>query len=246
MLLSCEGNNKLSVDDKKDLEAAIGNAGYPDSDSGPAGGNKCLLQYQQQYDQLLSEADVLTLTGFSKSVMSTDYAKVMKPEHHSFKFTFANKRIGKVKGIDHELELKDMVAVAGIKAMSLKQFKESYRIVTEEEIKLAKEALDNVVDGKSGNKDAEKAMEKATEHKVSKETIKNTGNDILGIIKEVSAANTVVTGLGDAAVWNFVSNDLFVLHKGVKFEVKVDIGSDGEKNKTIALQLANIILNKCP
>src|SRR5690606_24053134 len=98
-------------------------------------------------------------------------------------------------------------------------------IVTAEEMKLAKDALDNVVEGTSGNKDAEKAIEKAKEYKVSQETVKKTGNDILDIIKEVSAANTDVAGLGDAAVWNTISNDLYVLHKGVKFEIKADLSS---------------------
>ena len=219
---------------------------HTDPDQDAAGGNTCLLAYQDKYDQLLGEADVLGATGFSRDLMETKYNKVMKnPSHHSFEYKFANKRIGRVLGLDSDIELKDIVTVASIKPMSLKQFKDSYRVVTDQEMQAARQALNDVADGKSQDPDAKAAMEKAREHNVSGESVKKVGGGILSVIGEVSKANTEVTGLGDAAVWNTISDDLYVLQNGVKFEVKASVDNDKERNKATAIALAKIILGKC-
>jgi len=61
----------------------------------------------------------------------------------------------------------------------------------------------------------------------------------------VSKGYRTVEGLGDAAVWNVVTNELYVLQNGVKFEIRTDIANDTEKNKSVAVKLAEIVLNKC-
>src|SRR5690606_927575 len=54
-----------------------------EADPNASGGNKCLLAYQEKYDELLTKDMVLALTGFDESKMEMKYMKIMKPEHHS-------------------------------------------------------------------------------------------------------------------------------------------------------------------
>ena len=217
-----------------------------DRDPGKPGGNTCLLGYQDKYDRLIEEKHVLAITGFSKDVMETKYSNALKnPANHSFEYRFRNGRIGKTFGFDKEIELKDIVKVSSIRPMSLKQFKDSYRVVTEEEMAKAREALTDAADGKSSDPDARAALQKAKDHQVSSETVKKVGGGVLDAIKEVSKANTDVPDLGDAAVWNTVTDDLYVLQNGVKVEIKASVSNDKGKNKAAAMELAGKILGKC-
>lgn len=244
ILLSCanSGNSK-EVGNDINIKAVI-NSQF--TDPNVKGDNKCLLDYQQKYDALLTESDVIAATGFSAKTIETKYNKALKnPEHHGFKYKFKNGRKGKVKGLDMEMELPDVVEIKTIKSMSLSTFKQNYSAVADEEIKAAKDVLDKVVDGKSGDANAEAALKNARAHDVSKEQIKEIGGGIMDVMKEVSRGYRTVNGLGDAARWNVVSNELYVLQNGVQFVIFSEVGKDHEKNKSIAIQLAEIILDKC-
>lgn len=243
VLVLLSGCGKQSENNETAVETA---EKHRTSDPDAAGGNTCLLAYSDKYDQLLGEADVLDATGFSKNVMETEYNKVLKnPVYHSFEYKFKNKRVGMAFGLDMEIEQKDIVKVAFIKPMSMKQFRDSYRVVTDQEMQAAKQALADIADEKSTDPDAKAALQKAKEHNVSGESVKKVGGGMLDIIKEVSKANTDVADLGDAAVWNTATNDLYVLQNGVKFEVNASVDNDKEKNKAVAIAMAKIILNKC-
>ena len=233
-------NDTLGVD-----EAIAAAESLRGKDPDASGGNTCLLAYQQKYDQLIAESEVSAATGFSPGVMETKYNKVMKPEYHSFQYTFKNGRKGKVLGFDREMELSDVVSVGSIKAMSLQQFKDSYRVVTDEEMQAVQEALNDLSDGGSGNDQADAALKKAKDQNLDKKTIRKAGGGILSTIKEVSKANTPVAGVGDAAVWNPVTDDLHVLQDGVKFDLKASISNDKEVNKALAIKLAQKVLEHC-
>jgi len=248
MLGACNNDNSSNdkVGDVIVIDDAIAAAeARRGKDPQASGGNTCLLTYQQKYDQLILESDVLTATGFSTAVMKTKYNKVMKPEYHSFQYIFRNGRRGKTLGLDREMDLSDVVSVGSIKAMSLQQFKDSYRVVTDEEIKAASDALKDISEGNSDDDQANAALKKAKGQGVDEKTIQKTGGVILGTIKEVSKANSPVEGLGDAAVWNPVTDDLHVLQNGVKFDLKASISNDKEKNKALATKLARMILEQC-
>lgn len=246
-LVSCTQNKSTKSNlDNVDLESAIENAeSRRKADPNASGGNKCLLDYQTKYDQLLSEAEVITATGFSKDEMETKYNRVLKnPEYHDFKFKFKNGRISE-KGITKGLALPDVVSVKGIKAMSLSDFENSYRAITDEEMQIANDALNDATEGKSGDAEADAAVKKAEELNVSKEKVKKTGGVLMDAMKEVSKGYRTIEELGDAARWNVVTSELVVLQNGVKFEILADISNDNEKNKSVAVILAEIILNKC-
>lgn len=239
--MSCTSESKSTESGDEASTETIKNV-----DQDASGGNTCLLAYQEKYDQLIEEADVLLVTGFSREVMTAKSNVVLKnPAHHSFEYRFKNGRIGKVIGLDLETELPDKVIVSSITPMSLKSFKDSYRVITEDEIAKAKDALDDIADGKSNNPDAQAAVQKAKEHNVSSESLKKVGGGIMNVMKEVSKANTDVSGLGDAAVWNTVTNDLYLLQNGVKVEITANVSNDTERNRAVAIELAEKILAKC-
>ncbi|MBL7707293.1 MAG: hypothetical protein JNM21_17235 [Taibaiella sp.] len=244
ILLSCGSNdNKQQSGDDLNLDAVINSKS---NDPNAKGDNQCLLDYQTKYDALLSEADVLKTTGFSKQVLEVQYNKVLKnPEHHEFLYKFKNGRMGKVRGFNREMELPDVVVIRSIKPMSLTTFNQSYQEITEEQMQAANEALTEIAEGNTGDADADKAMEKARAQNVSKDAIRKTGGILTDNFKEVSKGYRRLQDLGDAAVWNVVTSELYVLQNGVKFEVRVDISNDTEKNKSVAVQLAGIVLNKC-
>lgn len=244
ILFSCGNNdNKSQSGNDINLDAVINSKS---TDPNAQGDNKCLLDYQQKYDALLSESDVIAATGFSGQTPETKYNKALKnSEHHEFVYKFKNGRKGKVKGLDMEMELPDVVVVRSIKPMSLTAFNQNYRAISDEEMNAAKDALNDIADGNSGDAEADAALKKAKEQNISKEQIKKTGSGVMDAIKEVSMGYRTVESLGDAASWNIVSNELTVLQNGVKFEIRTDISNDNEKNKSVAIQLAKIILNKC-
>ena len=105
--------------------------------------------------------------------------------------------------------------------------------------------MNDATEGKSGDAEADAAVKKAEELNVSKEQVKKTGGKILDVIEEVSKGYRVVENLGDAARWNVVSNELIVLQNGVQFIILCDVNDDNETNKSVAIKLAEIVLNKC-
>lgn len=247
-LASCsENKSKKSGSENVDLESAIENAeSRRKTDPNASGGNKCLLDYQSKYGQLLSEAEVVTATGFSKDKMKIkNNNKLKNPEYHEYLFKFKNKRIGKVRGLDREYEIEDVVGIKGIKAMSLTDFENNYRAITDEEMDLANQTIDDMLEGKSGDAEAEAALKKVEEKNVSKEQVKEVSGKMMDAFKEISEGYRKVVDLGDAARWNVVTNELIVLQNGVKFEIVADISNDNEKNKSTAIKLAEIVLNKC-
>lgn len=247
-LASCsEKKGNKSNSGEVDLESAIENAeSRRKADPNASGGNQCLLDYQTKYDQLLSEEDVLTATDFSRENMKTDYNKVLKnQEYHAFMFKFKNGRKDQKEGITKGFQVSDVVSVSAIKPMSLSGFEQNYKVISDEEMKVAKDALNDAAERKSGDAEADAAVKKAEDLNVSKEQVKKTGGKIMDAFKEVSKGYKKVENLGDAAVWNTVTNELYVLQNGVKFEIRSDISNDDEKNKSVAIALAKIVLNKC-
>ncbi|TJZ61489.1 hypothetical protein FAZ15_09875 [Sphingobacterium olei] len=242
-LFSCgEKKNNSSNKDGLDLEAIINKKS---NDSNAKGDNKCLLEYQTKYDQLLSEDDVIAATGFSKSVLKTKSSMVLKdPEYHSFEYKFSNGRMRTMPMVG-KLEIPDVVKVKSIKAISLTAFESTYKAISDEEMQVAKEALNDVTEGKSGDAEADAALKKAEEHNVSKEQVKEIGGGMMDVMKEVSKGYRVVDNLGDAARWNIVSNELYILQNGVQLVILCEVNDDNEKNRSVAIALAKIILNKC-
>lgn len=214
-------------------------------DPNAEGENKCLMDYQSKYDALISEEDVLKITGFSKAKMKTKYNKILRdPSSHEFLYLFDNKREQYIKQLDMKLEEDDVIAIRRIKPMSLSNFEHSYRALTDAEKQKAKEAMKDISEGNSDDPNVNKAMEQAQQY-VSKEDVNKVGGALIDGLGDITKAYVKVSGLGDAAVWNTQTLELVVLQNGVQFEVSVNINDDIETNKAVAVQLAKKVLNKC-
>ena len=227
-----------------DVSEAISKAeGRREADPAASGGNTCLLGYQEKYDQLLTKTLVLEATGFDESKLEVKYAKVMKPEHHSVNYTFDNQRVREKNG--YKLPFKDNVQLGGIKAMSLAQFRDSYRAVTKEEDEALDRVLEDMEEGKVSEPEAKQAMENLKKAGVNKEASKKATGTLRDAFKKVAEGYRAVEGIGDAAVWNVETNELIVLDNGVKFELQVDVKDSMEGNRDAAIALAGKMLSVC-
>jgi len=241
-----EGNNKsdsgkIGGIDVSDAIAAAEKRRGADPDA--SGGNKCLLAYQEKYDQLLTKDIVLALTGFDERKMGVKYNKIMKPEYHSVNYTFDNQRVRERGG--YTMPFKDHVQLGGIKAMSLAQFNDSYRAVTAEEDQLVDEVLEDMHEGKVTDPAAQEAISNLEKQGVDKETAKQATGTLRDAFKKVAEGYRKVEGLGDAAVWNVETLELVVLDNGVKFDLQVDTKNTNDENKAVAIELARKLLDAC-
>lgn len=249
MIISCGENPATSSAGgvEVDLEDAIAQAeGRRAADPNEMGGNSCLLDYNTQYDELLTKEMILSISGFSEDVLEVKYSKALKdPSYHSLSYRFANKRIGKIKGLDFETELIDEVTVKSIKPMSLNQFEQTYKVQSQEEINLTNQSIDDVVEGKSESEEANEKIAELDKKGVSKETTQGVADIMKETFSNVSKSYSTVDGLGDAATWNSFTNSLNVLQNGVQFELYVDVSIENEENKNLAIKVAKQVLAKC-
>lgn len=243
MLTACESADNAKSQDGINLESITKSKS---KNKNAKGGNTCLLAYQKQYDKLLSKEDVLAATGFTEDKLKEKYSKIMDdPMFHSYSYSWKNGRKGPIMGVKGTFELSDNINVSGIEAMSLDDFEKAYRPMTEAENAAAKDALNDIADGDVKDAQATEALDKANKAGVSKEDIKKTGGGVLDMIKSMSEGYTPVEGIGDAASWNIMSNELIVLQDGVTFKLHVEVSNAEPENKKLALQLAQKILDKC-
>lgn len=242
-ILSCNNNNESKESNFNSIESTLNNIPV---DPEAKGGNQCLLNYQTKYDQLLSEEDVLKVTGFDKNKLTKEYIKPLDdPKYHIYYMGFDNGRKEKSPISGTLLDQEDIVKVQYIEEMSLNSFQYNYKVPTDEETQETQEVLADVVDDKIENEDAQKLVKKAEEQNISKEEIKKTGSSLISAFSEINKAIVKVENLGDAAVWNTKNMELYILQNGVKFGVTANVSDDVERNKEVAISLAKIILDKC-
>ena len=244
-LLSCNNADSTNSEEKNlsSIENVISNIS---KDPDTKGGNKCLLDYQTKYDQLLSEEDVLNITGFVKEKLTTEYVKPLKdPKYHLYYMGFDNGRMQKSPVSDRLLDQKDVIKIQGIEEMSLNSFNYNFTAPKEKGTQTTEEIFEDVVDGKIKDDNAEKLVKKLEENNVSKEQIKETGGGLINAFSKITEAYVKVDNLGDAASWNTKNFELVVLKDGVKFGIEANVSDDVERNKEVAISLAKIILDKC-
>lgn len=240
---SCSSDNVASSKEAIKLDA-VKNTQSNDPDA--SGENKCLLDYASKYDHLLTEEMVLQATNLPKDKLETKYTKVLNNvAYHKMVYKFKLNRKRHVPEVGMDLEMPEIVSLSGIKAMSARQFEGSYRAMTDEEEANFNEAKKQVLDGNSGNKDAEKALEAAAKQGMDKKQVGKGVDMVSGVMKKVAEAYIVVDGLGDAARWNTYTKEMVVLQSGVQFVLHVDVSDDNKKNQSVATELARQLLKKC-
>lgn len=215
------------------------------SDRGESGGNKCLLGYQEKYDQLLTEGMVLQATGFAKSRLIVKYNKVLGPENHEIVYRFKNNRMSKISGLNHETVVPDIIALRSIKPLSPEEFEKRYKALTAEQEQAARESINDVAEGRSGDRDADAKMKQLKKAGHDEKSVTGASNQMVDAFKKVGAAWVEIPELGDAARFNTETFELVVLSKGVQFAIRAEVSNDLNSNKDIALALARQVLDRC-
>ncbi len=248
-LASCSKAQQTKENEEVNLDDVISEVNKRrGADPDASGGNKCLLSYAGKMDELLTLELAGKLIGFSPEKAKTQYSKVMKnTDYHSLSYSWKNGRIGEISilgGKPLKTEMPDVVVLENLKAISMTQFRKSYRPPTDEEINQMKQVTKDVREGKVQNEEARQAQNKLDKMGVDKKTVGAASEKMEGLFTKAAKAYSDVTGIGDAASWNSFESKLYVLSNGVQFCVRVDIG-DEAKEKEKALIIAREILNKC-
>ncbi len=247
--LSFSCNNAIKKADETgvdvDLEDAIAQAeSRRSADPDAEGGNKCLLEFAENYDQLLTEAMAIELTGFSKENMEVKHSNSSKNTAYNYiSYRFTNKRIGKI--MDYEGQVRDQISIASIKPMSLNQFKSAYRIISKEEQADADKVLDDVSSGNSDSEEANKKIEDLEKQGVDKKTTKGITDIMKDSFKNINKSYVTINDFADSASWNSLTKELHVIKDGVHFQIMSDVSNDDAVNKKLALATAQKILEKC-
>lgn len=212
------------------------------------GGNTCLLGYADKLDQLLTLEAAASFTELPASAAKVSYSKVMKNSaHHDIKYSWVGDRKRNMKdmGIDMVLPVKNQIELHGIKGNTIAAFKTSHRVPTAEDLEKRDKALNDALDGKSGNKEINEKVETLDKMNIDKSTQKGVAQTMGNVFTKVAMAYEDVTGLGDAASWNSFERRLYVIDNGVEFSISVDLSNDEAVNKEKALAMMKKLLTIC-
>jgi hypothetical protein len=199
--------------------------------SSAAAANACLLGYQTRYDALLPLEKAAQVASRPAEAAEVEYSKVLKnPQYHSVRYTWKGARTRKVEVLGREIEVPqhDTVELTGLTSSTLESFKGTYRAATD-------------ADESALNAEIDRSKEKALATEGGKAVAKNVG----GMLMQVARAYRDVDGIGDAASFNSVESTLYVLDRGVKFAVTVNLDDDAAANRDKAIGLARQIVETC-
>lgn len=224
--LSCSDENKSSTMNGVDLDSVMEKVDAGSSKSKK--GNKCLLSYVERRDQLITEEEIIALSGFSKDVLEVDESQTFSdPERWSYSYNFKNKRKYKhttALGDVYNLETPDRFSIRDILPMTEEEFKSKFRPASDEELDYAKEGV---------------------QQEVQDEVMAGMTGDVANILGAIADGERRVNNLGDLAAYNIVTGELKVLTNGVMFEVEVNASEDPKLNQKYAFEMARMILDKC-
>jgi hypothetical protein len=242
--ISCGGSSSKNVksDAMEAGETKTSEAAYV------KGENKCLLDYSEKLDNLLTLEQAANLAGLQAGTAKTKYSKVMKNSaYHSVKYAWESDRKKDMSdvGIDMVVPVKNQIELHGLKEGTLKSFKMTYRVPTAEELKQRDKAVNDALDGKSGNKEVNEKLETLDKMKVDKATQKGVAQNLGNMFAKVAMAYEDVAGIGDAASWNSFERRLYVLDRGVETSISVDLSDDNSINKEKAIEIMKNILAVC-
>lgn len=192
------------------------------------GDNKCLLDYVEKRDQLITADEILQMTGFSKENMETDETKFFDdPGEWKYAYLFKNGRKTEFRtpsGTLIKTEATEIFSIDKIVPMTKEEFKAYYKAATDEELDYAKDA---------------------TKEEVESQEMKDVIEDLTNVLGAIAEGERNVKNLGDLAAYNIVTGELKVLTNGVMFKVVADASDDKKVNQKYAFQMAEMILNKC-
>lgn len=209
---------------------------------GMKGGDHCLMSYSERLDELITEDQILKLSGFSKDKLTVELDDIFKnPKYANYVFSFANGRDAVLEAMGRRIEhiAEDKFSVGEIQEISKEDFMASHRPATEEEIEAAKKAIRDAEVEKVQPAEVEDA-------EINWDKIMDGAMDsMVSVMSEHSASNRRIDGLGELAVYNLMDKQLTVYSNGVMFTVMADASNDEKKNREYAIELAKMVLAKC-
>lgn len=204
-----------------------------DKPSTAAEGKKIYEKYADNLDKLLTLDMVARITGFAKEKAKTDYSKVLKSkETHSIRYSWESGRMKEMEVMQRKMTIPqdDEVKLDWFKQISLEEFKQNYRSLTDEEKATAETALKEAgiheKDG-SGN----------LASKMTEKSIKGLKVEEVPDISDYAAfVTTVFAGVE--------SKELKVYHSGIMFSLVVNLKDDAAFNERKAMELAKAIVTE--
>jgi len=215
---------------------------------GKSGGNKCLLDYAEKLDELLTRELAGETVQYTPEDAEKDYSKVLSnPLYHSVRYSWKSDRTKSMSFGAHEVmvPVRDEVALYGINPVTYDEFKQRRRNVTDEELAEMNKRISETLSGQTENEAVKKQLEKLEKMGVDQSTVQGMSSSVTGMAGKVAQSYSEVSGLGDAAAWNSYEQRLYVLDRGVEFAVAVSAGEDENVNKEKSVALAKKILNIC-
>ncbi len=201
------------------------------AEASPEGANTCLLDYQTRYDELLTLERAASAAGLPAGEAEVSYQKVLRnPVTHEVSYAWPSDRVRtmNVAGRDITVPRKNLVALGGIQPFDANRFRNSYRAVTDAELRHVDAAIDDSKDEALASEDQ-----------------KSAAKGLAGIAAEITRAYREVPSVGDAASFNTIESKLYVLDRGVSFAITADVSDDAERNQGIAVALAQQVVDAC-
>lgn len=195
------------------------------SNAQPSGAGHCLQQHAGKLDTLLTKQDIAPYVGDAAGKVETDYEKQF--EDH-ITYTWPSDRTMTMMGSTYPADSK--IGLGGLKTYSgeghpVQWFKSRHHNMTQKEKKKAHAAI-NAQLQKQG------------------QTAGSAGNAITGAATS-GIKFDAVSGVGDAAAWDYLDKALAVLTGDTEFKVFAEVSADTDRNKAVARKLANSILADC-
>ena len=191
----------------------------------------CLKAFETKYDELLPLTRAAAALGAPEAEIKSEYSRVMKnPAYQSVQYSVPSDRTRTMTVLGREIEapVSNMIELGGMRAITLEEFKRTYRAATDAD----KAELDAAID---------RSKEEAVKTDEGKALAKGIG----GIMMQVARAYRDVEGVGDAASFNTVESKLYVLDRGTMFAVTADLSADADANQRTAIEIAREIMARC-
>ncbi|MCH7413514.1 hypothetical protein MM213_08465 [Belliella sp. R4-6] len=185
-------------------------------------------KFNGRLDELLTLEMASKCTGYEASEATKNYSQVLEdPKTHYVSYSWEKGRmhVTDLGFTKIETDKPDVVQLSWLTTMTLENFTNLYREITDEDISNARKALDERIN--KGDLDPEAA-------KLAKEMAE-------GFMAGKNSREWV-EGVGEKAVWMEDDKSLKVLYNGLSFSILADISDEQSENRQTAIDIAKMIV----
>jgi hypothetical protein len=223
---SCSSENQTEGEKalEQDLKETIGNS------------IKTAEEFKGKLDELLTLPMAASVSGLSESSAKKDYTKMSTFESLVYEWPSDRTKEVKIASTTMEVPVKNSIQLSWVKNTTLEQFKRDYHNPTPEEIKRAKEAMND------------KMSDMKSKGEVSTDQANTASSEANKSISQFSVSE--VPNLGDYAlfvntgVFGAKIRDLKVFYKGLSFTITADLSDEAAYNDKKCIETARKIINE--